>query len=362
MRNLIASRQTSIFSPPQYPSYSTCEDDILSTLIKNQTPSQAPPQIPSKPSFTEPFPQNEKSIPTAPSLTDAELLSNAFVLLIAGHETSASSIHFCLMLLALHPRIQSSIQRDLDELFSHRPPNEWSYNDIPRLLTSSLAGALNEELRLIAPVITIPKITAGPAPQTLCINDREAVLPPHTMVRLCIPSAHRNPNFWPTGPASSPLYGGANDLDEFKPARWLAADGSAYQPVAGSYIPFSAGARSCLGKRFAQIEILTCLAVVLATHSVELDVSQGPVGSEGAGEGRAGVSDEELDRLAQLGDGEGEMGYEAKKRIWRRKKQEMERLWREKMVCVITLQLRGEGACVPVRFVERGRERFRDVE
>ena len=45
---------------------------------------------------------NVTSDPTTQTLTDREMMGNAFVYLMAGHETTANSIHFCLVCLALH--------------------------------------------------------------------------------------------------------------------------------------------------------------------------------------------------------------------------------------------------------------------
>src|SRR6266516_2719516 len=133
------------------------------------------------------------------TLTDSEVMGNLFVFTIAGHETSANSIHFSLLLLALHPEVQRKVQEELTEIFQGRPISEWDYDcDLPRLLCGMLGAVLNEELRLIAPVITVPK-TVLSVPQQLIINGKEVTVPANTLVRLCVPSVHRNAKFWPHG-------------------------------------------------------------------------------------------------------------------------------------------------------------------
>jgi cytochrome P450 len=282
---------------------------------------------------------------TSPALTDSEIMGNLFVLIIAGHETSASSIHCSLFLLALHPHIQSVVQADLDRIFSSRPVSTWNYDtDLPALLTSHLGAVLAEQLRLIAPIINIPKIVAS-TPQKLTIEDgKEVTAPLNTMIRLCVPSVHRNPKFWPAGlpatPGKSAFPPGneSNDLEEFKPSRWLPSSStsspSIYKPVKGSYIPFSDGARGCLGKRFAQVEILAALAVILSQYSVELAVDEW-------------ASDAEIEKMTE----------EERESVWKKAEESATWCWQNKMGVVITLQMRGE--CVPVRFVRRGAERFR---
>lgn len=46
-------------------------------------------------------------------------------------------------------------------------------------------------------------------------------------------------------------------------------------PRPGSYISFSEGARQCIGKRFAQVELCAVLARVLKEGSIELAVRGG---------------------------------------------------------------------------------------
>lgn len=47
-----------------------------------------------------------------------------------------------------------------------------------------------------------------------------------------------------------------------------------YKPTPGSYISFSGGARECIGKRFAQVELCAVLAKVLKEGRVELAVGR----------------------------------------------------------------------------------------
>jgi hypothetical protein len=47
-----------------------------------------------------------------------------------------------------------------------------------------------------------------------------------------------------------------------------------FHPLKGAYIPFSEGYRACLGRRFAQVEVLAVLAVIFSQYSVELAVDE----------------------------------------------------------------------------------------
>ena len=305
------------------------------------------------------------------SLTDQEILGNAFIFLLAGHETTANSIHFNLALLAMNLASQRRLQSDLDEIFQGRPVNQSSYDEVVPKLFGSMAGAvMNEELRLFAPVVGLPKCTPRDNPQSLDINGKKVIVPAGIYIQLSTTGVHRNPKYWPTGPPSDPqnpahpLSNLDNDLEEFKPERWLldgeskaianaktsdqdgdpeaaslgvntAADTSAalFRPPKGAYIPFSEGHRSCLGRRFAQVEILAVLALIFTQFSVELAVDKYS-------------SDEEVEG----------MDDQQKKSVWKKAKQEVERQMREDMGSSITLQLR-KGA-IGLRLVRRGKERF----
>ncbi|RMD39740.1 hypothetical protein DV735_g5389, partial [Chaetothyriales sp. CBS 134920] len=261
----------------------------------------------------------EKSDP----LTDGEILGNMFVLILAGHETAANSIHFIMLYLALYPKSQRLLQKDLDRIFQGRPTSEWNYHrDLPALFGGMAGAVLNEELRLIPPVIGIPKSTWGVGDQPLMVEGRPCTVPKNTYISLAGPGAHRNAKYWPTGPPTYP--GGKtahpranldNDLEEFRPERWLldeqsdtkddstrlrandnndndampsetleggglgvneAADTSErlYKPAKGVYFPFSDGYRSCLGRRFAQVEVLAAVAVIFQNYSAELAVDE----------------------------------------------------------------------------------------
>jgi cytochrome P450 len=316
--------------------------DLISQLLKAQKLSD-----PSKA-------QSDQTV----TLSDSDVMGNLFMFIIAGHETSANSIHFSIILLALHPSLQRKVQHELSTIFQGRTISDWSYDtDLPRLFNSLLAAVLNEELRLIGPVIAIPKIVSS-TPQHLSINGRDCILPAETMIRLCVSSVHHNPNFWPAGPPRDPKnptfpFGNRdNDLEEFNPERWLklpiynpistnssterATGTRLYVPPKGAFIPFSDGQRACLGKRFAQIEILAALAVIFSEYSVELAVDEW-------------ASDEVV---ASMGKSEREV-------VWAKAEKNARGLLRDKVVSIITLQLRG--AHIPVRFVRRGTEKFGDL-
>lgn len=292
-------------------------------------------------------------------LTDDEILGNAFVFILAGHETAANTIHFSLLFLAMNWGSQERLQKDLDAILGDRPASEWDYDeDVPKLFGSMCGAVMNEELRLIPPVIGIPKSTAPGRPQGLQSQGKQITVPGGAFVNLVTAALHRNPKYWP--------HTSEEDLLSFRPERWLledtitsgktADDGDAYaeeegldfdgpdkradtapslfRPEKGSYVPFSEGYRSCLGRRFAQVEILAVLATIFKYYSVELDV-------------QAFMTDEELE-VAEAG---------ARQVVWDRARARAVDLLENGMMTIITIQMR-KGK-VPMRFVKRGEEKFK---
>ena len=302
-----------------------------------------------------------------PGLTDDEILGNAFVFILAGHETTANTIHYALLSLAMNPAIQRRAQAEVASLFGDRPPSTWDYDaDLPKLSSSIINYIIFEQLRLIPPAINVPKWT-GPARQALVLDGARRTLPPDTLINLSTIGVHRNPRYFPHGPPSDPARPThprsniGNDLEEFRPERWLQGDarrrsgfaaadagvvpaaeaapdneGSPFfRPAKGAFVPFSDGARACTGRRFAVIEMLAVLAAVMARYSVELAVD-------------AWASDAEVER----------MGPEEKREVWEKARAETTRTFRERMGATLTIQFKG-GAYVPIRIVRKGEERFK---
>lgn len=290
----------------------------------------------------------------------SDLLGNAFVLMLAGHETTANTLHFSLIFLAMHRDSQRRLQRDMDKIFGSKPISQWTYEEhFPKLFGSMAAAVMNETLRLLQPIVNIPKSTAPGQPQTLTLADKTYTIPGGTHIFLNS-AIHRNPKYWPAPSSTSNARGTASkrDVDTFRPERWLAAanleesfvdigyddeelrgpsgedtSASLYKPVKGSYIPFSDGFRSCIGRRFAQVEILAVLAVIFAQYSVELAVDGWGSDDEVAG-----------------------MNHQDREAIYKKAVDRADDVLKTKVASIITLQLRGTS--VPIRLVRRGEERF----
>jgi cytochrome P450 len=290
------------------------------------------------------------------TIQKSDLLGNAFVLMLAGHETTANTLHFSLLFLAMHRGSQKRLQQDIDKVFQGKPMEQWIYEEhFPKLFGGMPAAVMNETLRLLQPVVNIPKSTLPGRPQQFTMGEHTYTMPGGTHI-LLNSAIHRNPKYWPTLLEDST--DGRKDVDTFRPERWLVTSklddsfedigyddeelrgpsgedtsSSLFKPIKGSYIPFGDGFRSCIGRRFAQVEILAVLAAIFSQYTVELAVDEF-------------ASDEEVERMTKS----------EKESVYQKAVSRADVLLKTKVASIITLQLRGTS--IPIRLVRRGEERF----
>jgi cytochrome P450 len=278
--------------------------------------------------------------------------------MFAGHETTANVIHFSFLFLAINLAAQRQLQSEIDERVGTRPASSWSYQvDMRNLFNSMVGGVLHETIRLMPPVVHIPKINRG-APKQVSVDGKTISIPGNgSFIHMECTTLHRSRRYYPYSP--SKVTDCPDDLDDFVPERWLQTNtndapeempenevdgmevasfevhGSLFRPVKGAYMPFSEGLRACPGRRFAEVEVIAVLSLVFKQYSVELDL-------------RAWATDEELDKMSK----------QQKIEIYEKAQKRARELIRGS-IHTFTLQM--EGDPVPVRFVKRGRERFADL-
>ncbi|KAI6090499.1 cytochrome P450 [Hypoxylon rubiginosum] len=299
-----------------------------------------------------------KKGPQIARLSDSEIIGNAFINIVAGHESTANVLHFAIVELATNPASQRRLQQDLDNILGDADPNTWDYDAKMNLLLGSMVGAsINETLRLVPPVVDIPKMVSPNQDQPITIEGQKYLLPRKATIGMVAIASQRNPRYWPTKP--SKISDAETDIDDFVPERWLqtestknettkvegadtedlggysGSDTSAqlYRPPRGAFIPFSDGARACLGRRMAIVELVSALAVVFQKHSIELAVDEW-------------ANDEQVNGMSK----------DEKAKLYRMA-QQSSRTTVKGATSVITLKLHGN-QYVPVRMVRRGEERF----
>ncbi|PNH40201.1 hypothetical protein VD0004_g6757 [Verticillium dahliae] len=338
--------------------------DLLGHLVRTKYAREEPTKVTS--SGTEKQSGGAASgqlrLAPEPLLSDSEIIGNAFIMFIAGHETTANATHFTAVHLAARPASQRAVQRDIDNIFDRDSnPASWKYEDCINPMSASMIGAsLNETLRLIPAAGELPKRVNPERDGIVTINGQRHALPGNAHILVVSLAAHRNPNLWPTQP--SRITDKENDLDDYIPERWFrTGDGSVqsggtegqqaniaedndsfrftdtsekmFRPAPGAYTPFGDGPRSCIGRRIAQAEVMVAISVLFQKYSVELAVDEW-------------ATDEEVERMDR-----------AARRILYAKAQARFRELMTTLASLITVKL-PPGSHVPVRLVPRGQERF----
>jgi cytochrome P450 len=164
-------------------------------------------------------------------------------LILAGHETTAVTLFWCLTLLAQDPAEQLRVA---EEAGGADLSPEGAYAVLPRLVRTK--AVVQETLRLYPPAFVLVREAMGP--------DRLGGLEiaPSNVVMVAPWVLHRHTKLW-----DNPL---AFDPNRFMP--------DATPPARFSYLPFGAGPRICVGAQFALTEATLVLAMLAGRFSVSL--------------------------------------------------------------------------------------------
>ncbi len=193
-----------------------------------------------------------------------EIFGNLFIVNFAGHDTTANTLAFIMLLLAAYPDVQEWLAEEIDAVTKYAPNvDDWEYQFFPRL--SRCRAVIFETLRLYAPIPALPKLTAPQGIQTLRVGETGQVLkiPPGVGTIPYLLAMHTHPQYW--GP----------DVLEWRPSRWIVEPGSLggeqlMEPRKGVYFPWSDGPQNCPGRKFAEVEGVAALAVLFGKHKVEI--------------------------------------------------------------------------------------------
>ncbi|CAO2820805.1 unnamed protein product [Amaranthus hypochondriacus] len=179
------------------------------------------------------------------------IVDNCKNIYFAGHESTAVAASWCLMLLALHPEWQHTIRAEFNQLCQNND-DHLHVPDIDTLLKmKSVTMVIQEALRLYPPAAFISREALEE------FEMGNIIVPKGVCIWTLIPTLHRDPEIW--GP----------DANEFKPQRFANGVSSACK-VPQAYIPFGLGARLCIGKNFAMVQLKLLLCIIISKFSFTL--------------------------------------------------------------------------------------------
>jgi cytochrome P450 len=173
---------------------------------------------------------------TGQSLSDSDIRDELIVFMIAGHDTTATTLSYALWALGRHPQLQNRVVTEVAELGDR----ELTPDDMPRL--SYTVQVLHEALRLCPP---------GAAGTRMAMRDVEIDgyrVEAGTVLVFGIMAVQRDPALW-----DNPL---TFDPDRFSPENSKGRD-------RWQYLPFGGGPRSCIGDHFAMLEATLALATII---------------------------------------------------------------------------------------------------
>lgn len=190
---------------------------------------------------------------TGRGMDERALLDEILTLVVAGHETTASTLTWTWWLLAQHPQAERRLQEEQDRAGE---PRDMTHADLARMPWT--LAVLKETMRLYPPGWLLTRRSIGPDRLGGC------ELPAGTDVFVSPYVVHRHPAIW-------------DNAEAFDPGRFGAGREDARPRFA--YIPFAAGPRHCIGESFSIFEMM--LHLNGATRRFRLrPVAPGPVALE----------------------------------------------------------------------------------
>lgn len=179
---------------------------------------------------------------TGAGMTDEQVRDEALTMLLAGSETTASTLGWVCHLLGEHPDVQRRVHAEIDAAVGARPITA---DDLPRLVYTR--QVICEALRLYPPVWLASR---RPLVDIEIGGHR---IPAGSNVFFCPYGLHRDPNIY-----SNP--------DRFDPERWT---GETFKSMSRpTFIPFGSGGRGCIGESFAWTEMMVFLGTLLQTYTL----------------------------------------------------------------------------------------------
>ncbi len=178
---------------------------------------------------------------TGRPLTHDEVVSDLAVFLIAGHDTTSTTLTYALWALGHHLELQDRLAEEVSRLGDR----SLTVRDVPALPFT--VQVIHEALRLCPPAAAIARLATR---DTVVDGFR---IERGTNVLVGIYALHRDPALWDAPETFDP--------DRFSAERSRGRD-------RWQFLPFGAGARSCIGDHFAMLEATLGLASIVRRRRV----------------------------------------------------------------------------------------------
>jgi len=186
---------------------------------------------------------------TGHSLTEFSMVLQASTFMLAGYETTANALAYCIFCLSTNPAAEERLRQELKEglgegemVASHEIEKRFPY----------LCAVVSESLRIFPPGASVSR-EVGDTPLEL----GGYTIPAHSPIFVATYSLHHSNEYWPRA-------------GEFLPERWLPGNEHLAATHPGAYLPFGSGPRMCIGFRFALLEIQITLLELYRRFSFQV--------------------------------------------------------------------------------------------
>lgn len=173
------------------------------------------------------------------SFDELVIVATAIVLLVAGYDTTGTTLAWACYELAKNPEIQEKLRQEVEDILDGDPERKLTYDDIQSM--TYLDQVINETLRFHNPVGALQRSAA----KEYKVPGTDIVLPKDTMVWINVLSMHFDQKHY-------------ENPHGFDPDHFSKDAKSNRHPYA--FMPFGHGPRNCIGMRFAVMEAKIALA------------------------------------------------------------------------------------------------------
>jgi len=186
--------------------------------------------------------------------TDWHVLMGAFTNIVAGADTSWTSLSGILYKLLKNPEVLRKLRQEIEEMSNKGTlSNPGRFREAQQM--PYLQAVLKEGQRMF-PATGFPLWRVVPE-HGVTLSGK--FFPPGTIVGINTWVAHRNSTVF--GP----------DPDTFRPERWLDSDTERLALMDSYYMPFGMGPRTCQGKNIALMVLSKVIMQLVRTYDFELD-------------------------------------------------------------------------------------------
>jgi cytochrome P450 len=187
---------------------------------------------------------------TGNGLTDVELRDEVVNLFIAGHETTANLLSWCVVALSRWPEARHRAQAEVDQVLQGAPPTADALEKL-----DVVHATVREVLRYFPPAwLQAREVFEADTLRDVALAKKDRVL-------LVPYITHHRADLW-------------DAPERFDPSRFLSERSIDAATWRYRYLPFGAGPHVCIGNHFAILEAVTVLAMLFQKGHLEANAPE----------------------------------------------------------------------------------------